>query len=187
MSFSSLKMVANSMVVSIDSLYIYIKNLLFLDTFPDDELQIFRDSLVVPPDFSNSPLLDIAENKGRVLKRNRLLRTADQAASKPISHFAETMDELETIDTGTPPSPFPELDEYVREFNTQYKRDVEIRSWTLLFMKCTNSMRVQYQLNNCRYCLRMQREHQSNNGKLDRLLNLMNLTFFSILDMSNRT
>lgn len=133
----------------------------FLDKIPD-ERQIFFDSLCVPPDFSKASILNIVENKGRVLKRNRIAQTVGQAM-RPISDFAETLD-VETLDSGTPPSPLPELDDFVREFNTQYNRAVEIRNWTLLRVKSNGSMRVQYQLNNCRYCLRIRREHVSNNG-----------------------
>lgn len=136
-------------------------NLMVLDTIPEDDITIFFDSLVVPPDFSNSPLLDVAENKGRVLKRNR---ATTLGATKPISHYAETSTDFETTDSGYPPSPFPQLDEFVREFNTQFNKNVEIRQWSLLYTKSTGSTRVQYQLNNCKYCLRKQREHISNNG-----------------------
>uniref|UniRef100_A0AC35G1M8 DNA-directed primase/polymerase protein n=1 Tax=Panagrolaimus sp. PS1159 TaxID=55785 RepID=A0AC35G1M8_9BILA len=126
-----------------------------------NERQIFLDSLVVPKDFSNALILNIVENKGRVLKRNRIMHTVADAM-RPISDFAETVD-FETLDAGVPPSPFPELDEYVREFNTQFNRNVEIRNWTLLRLKSNGSQRVQYQLNNCKYCLRISREHVSNN------------------------
>uniref|UniRef100_A0A914ZE04 DNA-directed primase/polymerase protein n=1 Tax=Panagrolaimus superbus TaxID=310955 RepID=A0A914ZE04_9BILA len=143
-----------------DVIFKYRKDCKFYDELPN-EREIFFDSLIVPPDFSKSPLLNVVENKGRVLKRNRILHTVAQA-SRPISDFAETLD-IQTLDAGVPPSPLPELDEFVREFNTQYNPAVEIRSWTLLRVNSTNSLRVQYQLNNCRYCLRISREHVSNN------------------------
>uniref|UniRef100_A0AC34FLH7 DNA-directed primase/polymerase protein n=1 Tax=Panagrolaimus sp. ES5 TaxID=591445 RepID=A0AC34FLH7_9BILA len=104
-------------------------------------------------------------NKNAIFKYRKGCKFYGAAqTSKPISSDSAGIKfHAENFDSGIPPSPLPELDEYVREFNSQYSRNVEIRSWNLLRVYSTKSLRVQYQLNNCKYCLRIQREHVSNN------------------------
>uniref|UniRef100_A0A7E4VBJ6 DNA-directed primase/polymerase protein n=1 Tax=Panagrellus redivivus TaxID=6233 RepID=A0A7E4VBJ6_PANRE len=135
----------------------------FYETVPKDDRQIFLDSITIPPNYQALKTLKVVETKGRVLKRTRQDAPGGGFVARPNCAAITTDFDVEVIETGTGKSPFPELDAYVAEFNTQFVPNVEIRTWSLLMVKANRSMRVSYQFNNCRYCLRMGREHKSNN------------------------
>ncbi|KAK6009437.1 hypothetical protein OSTOST_25627, partial [Ostertagia ostertagi] len=112
---------------------------------PSDQ-QIFYDSLCVPANAHQFPLLKIAES--------------DQWEAVKSRELASSTLRLEE---GSGRSPYPQLDEFMLMLWRKWSQAAYIRQWKLMSNKDGGRVTgIIYYPANCRYCFNIGRQHKSN-------------------------
>uniref|UniRef100_A0A914CM56 DNA-directed primase/polymerase protein n=1 Tax=Acrobeloides nanus TaxID=290746 RepID=A0A914CM56_9BILA len=140
----------------------------FYDDEKVNEAHIFLDSLVTPYKHEQYELISM-ENMEKLVEtklstQSSRIFSANRIGLRDVKNSQR--DGVITLLSGDgPSSPFPTLDLFMTQFIKQLSGNpnVFIRIWNLMWLKTSGRQRIQYQINNCRYCLHILREHKSNN------------------------
>ncbi|EYC10427.1 hypothetical protein Y032_0055g2551 [Ancylostoma ceylanicum] len=112
---------------------------------PSDR-QIFFDSICVPANASEFPLLKVPDSLEEEIERIRGSRVLSAAK----------------VQEGSGPSPYPQLDEFMLMVWRKWNQSVYIRQWKTTVNEKGFVTSIIYYPANCRYCFNIGREHKSN-------------------------
>jgi len=139
----------------------------FYDGREYSNANIFLDSLVVPRDYSCSSVLVMPEVLETVSTKRPIPASSVEkslgSCLRSLNPVFDVKSPVDEVTRGCGPSPFPDVDNYMLSVFRKLNPLAEIRVWCLTVSKMYGGRSIQYQLNNCRYCYNMGREHKSQN------------------------